>query len=300
MRKAQPLPDQFAAAPFTVSAARSSGISLRRLRSGDLDARVWGTRRNGEVTALAELCELIQLRSPERVFFSHSTAAVLHSIPLPWKLEAASSVHLSVPSPSRPISARGIEGHRLALSAGELCLRNGLRMTSPARTWTDLAEQLALHELVAAGDHLIRWRSPVCTPAELGAAVGARINRRGLALLASALPLLNDRAESPPESHLRLLLMAAGLPTPRINHVVTDRFGEFVARTDFAFDEEKVVLEYQGDYHRTNKKQWRADMTRRAKIEAIDGWRVMEINADDLHDPAELTARIRALFARHR
>jgi very-short-patch-repair endonuclease len=75
---------------------------------------------------------------------------------------------------------------------------------------------------------------------------------------------------------------------------VTDRFGEFVARTDFILDEYKLVLEYQGDYHRSTKGQWRADMTRRSKLEA-EGWRVMELNADDLKDPIELVTRMRKL-----
>jgi very-short-patch-repair endonuclease len=75
---------------------------------------------------------------------------------------------------------------------------------------------------------------------------------------------------------------------------VTDRFGEFVARTDLIIDEYKIVLEYQGDYHRKMVGQWRADMTRRSKLEAL-GWKVMELNADDLLDPEELIRRIRAL-----
>ena len=79
-----------------------------------------------------------------------------------------------------------------------------------------------------------------------------------------------------------------------MNHVVTDRFGEFVARTDLIIDRYRIILEYQGDYHRTKKGQWRADTTRRAKLEA-QGWRVMELNADDLRNPTELVQRIRAL-----
>jgi very-short-patch-repair endonuclease len=69
-----------------------------------------------------------------------------------------------------------------------------------------------------------------------------------------------------------------------------------VARTDLILEKERVVLEYQGDYHRTTKGQWRADMTSRSRLEAR-GWRVMELNADDLKDPVELLARIGAMIA---
>jgi hypothetical protein len=37
-------------------------------------------------------------------------------------------------------------------------------------------------------------------------------------------------------------------------------------------------------------------MTRRARLEA-DGWRIMEINADDLVNPVELVARVRRFLA---
>ena len=86
-----------------------------------------------------------------------------------------------------------------------------------------------------------------------------------------------------------------GLPTPRINReIVFAEDGDFV-RTDFAFDEYRVLLEYQGDYHRTTMGQWRKDMTRRSRLEA-EGWFVMEINADDLKHPDELVARIRSVL----
>ncbi|MCY7412719.1 MAG: hypothetical protein LH471_06750 [Salinibacterium sp.] len=61
-------------------------------------------------------------------------------------------------------------------------------------------------------------------------------------------------------------------------------------RTDLAFTAFLLVLEYQGDYHRT-KAQWRKDLTRRSRPEAL-GWYVMEIHADDLIDPEELAARV--------
>jgi len=69
-------------------------------------------------------------------------------------------------------------------------------------------------------------------------------------------------------------------------------------RPDFVFPKEKVAIEYQGDYHRT-RAQWRADMTRRSRLEA-QGCIVIEVNADDLRDPAELTQRILAILARRR
>jgi very-short-patch-repair endonuclease len=56
-----------------------------------------------------------------------------------------------------------------------------------------------------------------------------------------------------------------------------------------------VLLEYQGDYHRTPE-QFRADMTRLSRLEA-DGWYVFQINADDLKNPEELVARLHRVLA---
>ena len=56
-----------------------------------------------------------------------------------------------------------------------------------------------------------------------------------------------------------------------------------------------MLLEYQSDYH-SDPENFRADMTRRARLDA-DGWFVMLINANDLRDPGELIARIRTVLA---
>lgn len=113
-----------------------------------------------------------------------------------------------------------------------------------------------------------------------------------------ALALLDDRAESAQESILRCLLVMGGLPMPQVNYVVVDAESGKAMRLDLRYPEERLVLEYQGDYHRT-RQQWRRDMTRRSRLEA-QGWRVMELNADDLRDAADLVARVAAALANQR
>lgn len=229
---------------------------------------------------------------PANAFFSHSTAAALHRMPLPLRLESAASLHISMPAPHRAPHANGIRGHQLRLDEGEVRSVGGVTVTTVERTWCDLSSMLTLHQLVAAGDFLLYWRQPLTTISRLAVAVDRRRSRRRIRLLQQALSLLSDRSESPPESMLRVILLEAGAPAIRVNHSVTDRFNEFVARTDLIIDEWRLVLEYQGDYHRTSKGQWRADMTRRSRVEA-ENWRVMELNADDLRNPIELMQRIR-------
>jgi len=234
---------------------------------------------------------------PPAAFFSHATAALLHGIPLPLRQSRVPPVHIALPSPHRAPHAAGLVGHKLQIEPHEVVLLpDGLRITGAVRTWLDLGSQLSLADLVAAGDFIIHRRNPQASISQLAAALDRRRNRRGLGALYTALGMLSAFAESAPESILRVIILLAGLPEPRVNIDVTDRRGEFVARTDLAIAEFKLVIEYMGDYHRTSPGQWRDDMTRRSRLEA-QGWRVMEVNADDLLDQVELIDRIRR-FAR--
>lgn len=292
------LPHPLASGPFRNRDAVAHGISPKRLRGTDLDRSIWGVRRvpaPGEAE-LREKCRSFAARMPEGAFFSHVTAALLLGAPLPYRLEREARVHIGVAAPARAPHASGILGHRLDLLPGHLASTWGLVHTSPARTWCDLASLLTLHELVAAGDFLIHWRMPHTTIPELRRVSQTFIGQRGMKIIREALPLLGDRAESPPESALRVIVVQAGTPHPRINHVIVMTEDGAVVRTDLAFDEQKVLIEYQGDYHRKKTDQWRKDMTRRSRLEA-QGWLVIELNANDLRDPDELVARIRLFLA---
>jgi very-short-patch-repair endonuclease len=65
-------------------------------------------------------------------------------------------------------------------------------------------------------------------------------------------------------------------------------------RGDLVCVERRMIIEYQGGYH-FDPVQRRKDMTRIERLRAA-GWFVMEVNADDLRDPAELVARIRRVY----
>lgn len=300
-RTANPLPPSLGDTPFSVRKGVEHGLSGKRMRSRDLERSVWGVRAsatNAGTVFLAQLiarCRVFAVRMPPGAFFSHSTAALLFGVPLPIELERLDLLHISVAAPARAPHAAGIRGHQLALDDDQLQHTRGLVLTNPARTWCDLAGILGLHDLVAAGDALIQWRSPHATVGDLERAARASKGRRGASVIRRALPLLNGRAESRPESVLRVVLELGGLPRPRINHEIVLTDDGPIVRTDFALDEYMMLLEYQGDYHRKKKDQWRKDMTRRSRLEA-QGWYVMEINADDLKNPDEIIARIRMVL----
>jgi very-short-patch-repair endonuclease len=96
--------------------------------------------------------------------------------------------------------------------------------------------------------------------------------------------LLNERAESPQESRLRVALK--DLPGMSINHWVREQ----KARIDIAFPHAKLAVEYQGDHHRDTE-TFRADLMRTARLESAE-WHVLQVSALDLDDPVALLERV--------
>jgi very-short-patch-repair endonuclease len=172
-------------------------------------------------------------------------------------------------------------------------LWRGLRLSSPERTWCELGAVLGVSDLVAVGDYLIHWRRPFCSINDLARAVRRYPGRRGLRALTAALPLLDERSESPQESRLRVLLLAEGIEGLATNLVITVRGRNY--RADLALPRWKVAIEYQSEYHRETE-QWRRDMSKREEIATV-GWHTMEVNADDLDRGARLADRVRATIA---
>jgi len=72
-------------------------------------------------------------RLPNEAFVSHSTAALLLGAPLPFALEAADDIHVSVPAPQRAPHATNLIGHSRRVAPGDVRVINGLRMSSPER-----------------------------------------------------------------------------------------------------------------------------------------------------------------------
>lgn len=233
---------------------------------------------------------------PPHAFFCGPTAARLLKVPLPWHLEQSPLVHVAVPPGNRAPTGRTVRGHTLTIDPDDIRERDGLRISSPESTWCTLGATLGLAELIAAGDFLIHHRLPLSNRNALAAALDSFVGRRGLRQLRAALPLLDERSESPQESILRAIVILGGVQCVTANHPIRTS-GGFRYRADLAIADRKFILEYQSRFH-DGAKEFRADMTRISRLEA-DGWRVMQVNRDDLDDPQELLYRIRtALRAR--
>lgn len=285
-----PLPDPHPSVPFAIR----SGVATRaRTNAADLDRSVWGVRaRIADHRDHLEQCRLFAVRLEPTAFFSHVSAARIWSAPLPPDLRDDRWVDVSVPAPRRAPHADGLLGHAVSIEPRDIVTHRGVRVTSPGRTWRDLGRVLGVPDLVAVGDHLIHHRLPLVSQQELVDRAAATGRQPGGGRLRTAASLLCDRAESRPESLLRVILRQAGLHDFEVNREIVLHDGGAGVRADFTFPAARLIIEYQGGHHRS-REQWRRDMTRRGRLEEA-GWTVMEVNADDLRDPALLVARVRS------
>ncbi|MFI5691886.1 hypothetical protein ACIA58_08605 [Kribbella sp. NPDC051586] len=217
---------------------------------------------------------------------SHQTALSLWSA----NDRADDVVHLTVerdPHVSLP-RVNGLRVHEVQNL--EQVLRDGLPVTPPERTFLDLAPYCDLVDLVAAGDSLVR-RTEV-KPEHLVELTAATIGVRGIRLAREAAALVRSGVDSPMESRLRLLLVLNGLPEPRVGQVVSDSGGGWLAQPDLSYPELKFAIEYDGQHHLGDARQWRQDIRRRENLERA-GWLVRIVTAYDLlHIPGTVVARI--------
>ncbi|WP_411698184.1 hypothetical protein [Conyzicola sp.] len=286
-----PLPAPLAGQPFSVGEARQNGIGEGRLRGTDLARPFWGVRGPAIAGGFTELCHAYLTRARPSAFFSHVTAARLLGIRLPFRLLESDVLDVAVPAPKRAQQARGIRGHKLRLRPGDLTVRDGMAMTSPVRTWCDIAGLLNDEELLAAGDTLLWWRNPLTYPAEIARAVA---NHRGAArsALHRTVSELSARADSSPESSFRHRFALAGLPRPEVNLQLYDAQGNKVAMPDLCFPEFTESFDYEGDHHRTDPRTWQSDIQRVRRLAKI-GYHHTRAAAADLADSREILDQLR-------
>jgi Protein of unknown function (DUF559) len=149
-------------------------------------------------------------------------------------------------------------------------------VTNPARTALDLARHLPRGIAVANLDALSSATG--VTAAEVTPLIGRYKGVRGVRECLAALSLMDGGAQSPKETWLRLVLIDGGLPRPVTQIRVTD--GQLVAYLDTGWKDPKVAVEYDGDQHRNDRRQYVKDI-RRAEMVDRQGWRVVNVINED-------------------
>lgn len=312
----RPLPPELTLGAFTVGQGRAAGLGDRRLRGADLDRPFRGVRvvkgappvpLTGSPAASAALlarCAALAVALGDDPIFTHLTAARLWPVPLPPDLTEG-DLHIGIPPPGRPPRRRGVVAHKLLDPRALAVRRHGCRIVDPATMFCELAAVLAIADLVAVGDALIRVPvyphplddRPWLTRTELAERV-AVFRGRGKVAASRAVGRIRPGVESRPETLVRLAIVDAGLPEPEVNVSLVGPGAEFLGRADLVYRTWRVIVEYDGDQHRTDTRQFDRDVRRLERF-AAHGWTVVRITGRALFgDRATSIGRVRhALIA---
>jgi very-short-patch-repair endonuclease len=278
--------------PTTRASAADAGISDWQLRHRDVVRLSRDTYLpRALLTSLPERIAAVLLTAPPEAVVSHLTAAAIWGLEIPLQ-PADDRIHLSVVTGSAVRARADRAVHRSPLTADQVEARLGFRVTTPPRTWRDLAMMLAPAALLAVTDQLVaHWSSS----GELAAQLALRPSGRGAARARAVLPLADPRPGSPMESVVRWLLHAARVPAPDLQHEIWTPEGTF--HPDLAWPELKVLVEFDGDHHR-DRKTFVDDLRRQNALVAA-GWTVLRFSsADVLGHPERVVAQIRRALGR--
>ena len=149
------------------------------------------------------------------------------------------------------------------------------------------ASALNLLDLVTAGDSLLRLRRT--TLVRLQSAVQMH-SGRGIVAARAAVRLVRERVDSPRETWLRLCLVLAGLPLPECNLIIGDDQGP-IGRVDLVYVAYKLIIEYEGDQHRTDRNQWNRDIDRHEDF-AREHWTLIRVTSERTRWPRQIVRSV--------
>lgn len=287
-RRPAPLPPQLADASFSVRHADALGVSRKRTRARDLvrvsrGIRVPAHPVSGPIAALRAYCEI-----DPRATLVDISAARVWGLPLPWRVLGDWRIRIAHPRGTNRPRRVNVVGREMTFAAGEIVGLEGLRLTSPARTFLDLAEFLEVEDLVPIADRLICAhprdhpypRAPWVSLPELRAVVRRHPGKRGVRRARMALDLARVGSDSPQESRLRLAILDAGLPEPELNVPIRDGSGRPVAWPDLSYRMWRLSIQYDGGVHE-EEDQYARDIERHRRTQAA-GWTEVRLKKGDL------------------
>ncbi|MCP2326587.1 very-short-patch-repair endonuclease [Hamadaea flava] len=269
------IPPALRGVTFRGSAAMRDGLLTR----GQLASSAWRrlfrdvyVQRSVEIDHRGLCVAAVEHVLPSAVV-TGASAAYLHGVRL---VGPDDPVELLTPAPHGPV--HGIRLHHGPLDPGDLVEVDGLRVASPTRTVWDLVCHRDLADAARFVDPLLRLGR--LTGDDLAKYAWEHRGEPGYRLMEQMAELADAGSESPQESRTCVELVLAGVPKPRTQYVIRDG-GRFVARSDLAWPEYLVALEYDGyDFHHD-----RSDLSRdRARLnrQLIAGWLVIHVTGDRL------------------
>jgi hypothetical protein len=256
---------------YTWTEARALGVTRGQIRGDGIPiSRGLYVSQSAEQD-LATLCRAWTRVLPSDAAFGFDTAVALHGAGAGDR----SPVHVVLRPRSVLPQRSGIRVHARRMADEDVIDIAGLRVTSGAQTFLDMAACLHPADLLALGDALVRADHLDA------AALTRRLSRargvRGVIQARQWAPHLTAAAASHPESTLRYWLLVSDLPAPQLQVPILDRRGRAAVHADLGYPEWKVALEYEGRQH-AERDQFGRDIDRYSLM-AADGWLVLRFAA---------------------
>jgi very-short-patch-repair endonuclease len=282
--------------PFAGSHAVSEGALTRKeLRSPLLHRLFQNAYSPVNIPVTHELrCRAAAVVAPKGAVLTGCSAAVVRGLPL---VGTQAMVEFMVPEETQFEAQRGMNIRRTRRGRIDSEPWHGIGLATPERMTLDILTNVRLHRsfprIVGYLDAILR--AGLVDSCELARLFRSR-HVNGIVRARRALSMADPRAESIPESELRVQLVGAGL-TPEVQVTVYDDYGVFLGRLDLAFPELKLAVEYDGQWHGEGD-QPGLDRRRRAAFEAA-GWEFLIVTKDQLYgDPRSVTAAVREALSR--
>lgn len=233
------------------------------------------------------VCRRAIARTKRPLVFSHITALRLAGMNLDLRTTLdPNRLHVTIPSTRCKSRLTGVQHHvwrqemSYAPSPDEL-----ITMVTPQQAICQMAQFTGQDSLTMAMDRMTchNPKLRLCTHAELGEYIAGLGRFTGAVRCRAAFYRSVEGTDSPQETRLRLGLVDFGLPTPMVNHAILDHEDGTTWLVDMAYAEERIAIEYDGEYH-YDKSRWRSDLHKRNRLQHL-GWKVLVATKRDLSSP---------------
>lgn len=280
-----PTPDELdTSRPFRRGDALDSGVAASTFRGQRFNRVFRGIYVDSRVRMTPQLrVQAAVLAAGASSFASHVSAARWYGVPIP----TVPDEHVTVPTAGDRGQRNGIVHH--VSRADRVVEVRGLRVSTPGRMFVELGDMLSLVDLVVVGDHLVRTG---LVRVEQLIEVAAASDLPGAALARRAAAYVREGVDSVMETRLRMLIVLAGLPEPRVNLTLRTWDGDPYRKYDLSYPEVRVIVEYDGRHHIEREAHWEDDLARREAIDD-DGWRILVVVASGIFkDPQQTVDRV--------
>lgn len=230
--------------PMTTRAWLDRGGTAAQLKAELSSGRLLKPRRgmliDGDGTAADRHLARLYAAMPfigTQTFFSHTSAAAIHRLPLLEQRHAETSVVRT--GGGHGVVHPTLHARRAILAPDEQVVIAGLPVTSLARTVADLMRMLPFPEAVMIADVALARGLP------RDALLGTTSAGRGCRMAAKALGFADPLAESPGESLSRVRFAEFGIPAPSLQQPLRGSDGRMV-RVDFYWELFRLIGEFDG------------------------------------------------------